>query len=1038
MSKTNTYTEWADSQEPAIKLLEKLGYTPLSPDEALAQRGNSESRILLVDILEERLRAINRISYKGQTHLFSDENIYAAIEALRSVSDASLIQSNEKIFELLTLGKSLEQSIEGDRKSFTLKYIDWENPGNNTFHLVPEFQVFGRRERRRPDIVLFVNGIPFVVIECKRRDKNFTIDQAINQLRKYQTPDEGIPRLFYYAQLLMAIHPNEVKYGTVGTDNRYWAIWREETDLDPHIQKLLTDPATGNARIPTEQDRCIYALCRPERLMELTFNFILYDAGIKKIARYNQYFAVKKILNRVNERTSGQNRKGGVIWHTQGSGKSLTMVLLAKSLIGDKDIPNPRVVIVTDRIDLDDQIWKTFSNTGKEPIKAKTGKDLIKLLQDRNNQVITTIIDKFDATVKQQSETIPDRDIFVLIDESHRSQYGFMHVRMKKFLPNACYLGFTGTPLLKNEKSTAKKFGGIIDAYPMEKAVKDGAVLRLLYEGRMVTGEVHKKPLDKGFDRIAEPLNEYQRKDLKKKFSTEEKVANTQQFIEEIAYDIQKHYCSTWQGTGAKAQLAASSKLNAIRFHNIFEQEGKIRSAVIISAPDKREGEGDDLEEKDVVLQHFWKRMMDKYGTETEYNKSITESFKSEEGIEVLIVVDKLLTGFDAPRNTVLYIHKKMQEHSLLQAIARVNRPFKDKDFGYIIDYRGILEHLDQALTTYGALAAFEEEDLKGTIENVNIEVDALPQRHAAVWDVFKPVKNKKDIEELERFLAPQDIRDDFYEKLRIFLKTFQIALSNNDFIEKTGNAKINEYKNDAKFFVSLRQSVRQRYYEIIKYSEYEKRIQKLIDTHIIADEVQQVVKPVDIFDPDALKKQVEEFAKSDAAKADAIAHRLKRIFNERMDEDPALYKKFSKMISDAIEAFQQKRVSEAGHLNNVNNIQDQFQDATERKLPEPLAHQPEGRPYFNSLKEEIEKYGGIEMNDAAVVHIAEAGVRCYEIIDKLKIIDWQHNPDIPKQMENELEDFLISLRNEYGINLDFDQIDRLLSELIHIARSRD
>lgn len=1028
-----SYTEWQDSQKPAIQILQKLGYTYLSPQHALKARGHSESRVLLESILEEQLRKINRIEFKGKTYPFSDENIYAAIEALREIPDLGVVRSNEQVYDLLTLGKSLEQTVEGDRKSFTLNYIDWQNIHNNVFHVTDEFEVAGLRETRRPDIVLFVNGIPFVIIECKRRDKNFSLDECISQMLRNQKRDLGIPKLFYYAQLLLAVQPNEVQFATAGTEKRYWSIWKESADLDKEIAPLLQE----EQRFPTQQDRMLYTLCRRDRLMEMTYQFIVYEAGEKKIARYNQYFAVKNILQRVHEFTHDGKRKGGVIWHTQGSGKSLTMVLLAKAIALDRDIENPRVVIVTDRVDLDDQIWKTFHNCGKEPQQARTGEHLIELLRDESTEIITTVIDKFDAIKNKPVTPIPSKNTFVLVDESHRSQYGFMHARMKKLLPNACYLGFTGTPLMKSEKNTAQKFGGIIDKYTIDEAVADNAVVRLLYEGRMVQQTVQQKPLDRGFNRVAEPLAPYQRRDLKKKFATEDQVANTAQVIEEMGYDVQKHYMENWQGTGFKAQLATASKITAIMFHDFFETEGKIKTAVLISPPDTREGHEDIYDEVKDEVQRFWNKMTEKYGSEKEYNKQIIDSFKSENGIELIIVVDKLLTGFDAPRNTVLYIHKKMRDHTLLQAIARVNRPFPGKDFGYIIDYRGILEALDRALTTYSAFADFDEEDLQGVLINIMDEVEKLPQRHSQVWEVFKTVENKHDKEALERFLAEEDVRHTFYERLTAFVKTLHTALASDQFHQRTPEEKIEEYIRDSKFFLSLRRSVQQRYAEVVDYKDYESRIKKLVDTHISADEVIQITRPVNIFDKEAFREEVERATGSVASKADMIAHQLKRTLTERMDEDPALYKKFSQMIQEAIEAFRHKRLTEMEYLNKVNSIYDDFIENKFEGIPDSLSNKPEARAYFGVMVERIEEKNG-EISDELRDRLARAGMDIERIIEGLKIVDWKRNLDVEKQMRNEIEDYLIALSEEIGIELTFDEIDVILDKSIKIAKSRD
>ena len=1031
-----SYSEWHDSQKPALELLQRLGYIYLSPEQALAARGNSEARVILADVLEQQLRKRNCIEFKGGRYPFSEENIFAAIDALQNPPDQGVVRTNEAIYDLLTLGKSLEQTIAGDRKSFSLQYIDWENFDNNVFHVTEEFQVYGRKKARRPDLVLFVNGIPFVIIECKRRDKNQSLDESISQMLRNQKRDEGIPRLFYYAQLLLAVQPNEAKYATAGTDMRYWSVWKESDDLDTAVAPLLR-AATGQSRLPTEQDRVLYALCRRDRLMELTYKFVLYEAGVKKIARYNQYFAVKKIVERVHETTHQGQRQGGVIWHTQGSGKSLTMVLLAKALALDKAIDNPRVLLVTDRVDLDNQIWKTFHHCGKEPLKARSGRHLIELLQDDSATVITTVIDKFDAIKNMRVRPITSANIFVLVDESHRSQYGVMHARMRRILPNACYLGFTGTPLMQVEKSTAQKFGGIIDTYPIEQAVQDKAVVPLLYEGRMVLERVNKSPLDRGFTRVAENLSTEQQRDLKKKFAREDEIANTEQAIEEIAYDIQANYTKSWQGTGLKAQLAVARKSIAVTFHDIFEREGKIRTAVLISPPDVREGHEDIYDEPDNRVQRFWKKMMAIYGSEEEYNKQIIDSFKSGEGIELIIVVDKLLTGFDAPRNTVLYIHKKMQDHTLLQAIARVNRPFSGKDFGYIIDYRGILEALDRALTTYSALAAFDEEDLQGALININEEIEKLPQRHAAVRELFKTVGNKDDKEALERFLSDEALRHEFYERLTRFVRTLHTAMSSEQFHAKTHPFRIEKFVRDSKFFLALRRSVQLRYAETVSYKEYEARIKKLVDTHVSAEDVLQITRPVNIFDQEAFRKEVERVAGTPASKADMIAHQLKRTLTERMDEDPVLYKKFSELLQQAIEDFRQKRLDELTYLNRVNKIYDEFTGNSFEGVPEILSNKPEARAYFGVLQEVVAQKTETESVDSVRERLAEAGMRMREIIDELKIVDWKANPDVEKAMRNEIEDYLLKLGPALGVDLEFDAIDLILDQAVRIAKTR-
>lgn len=395
------------SQIPALQLLINLGYKYLPPKEVHKQRRGKLSNVLLEDILNSQLQQLNRISFKGQEYLFSEANIQEAILRLKNIRYDGLLKTNEAIYDYLTLGTSLEQTIDGNSKSYSLRYIDWRNWKNNVFHVVAEFSVERTRstETIRPDIVLFVNGIPFAVIECKS-PKN-EVEQAVSQSIRNQH-DEFIPKLFTYTQLLLATNRNDVKYATVGTSAKFWGFWREELDREEDITTLVNTPlpedqknrlfsdefkparsdfdnlAAAGTRQNTIQDRTIYSLCRPERLLDLTYQFTVFDAGVRKIARYQQFFAVKNILQRVKQVDAQGRREGGVIWHTQGSGKSLTMVMMGRALALDPDISNPRIVLVTDRVDLDEQIKKTFASCGMQPVQANSGRHLIKLIEKKS------------------------------------------------------------------------------------------------------------------------------------------------------------------------------------------------------------------------------------------------------------------------------------------------------------------------------------------------------------------------------------------------------------------------------------------------------------------------------------------------------------------------------------------------------------------------------------------------------------------------------------------------------------------------------
>ncbi|MFD2144320.1 type I restriction endonuclease subunit R [Mucilaginibacter antarcticus] len=552
----------------------------------------------------------------------------------------------------------------------------------------------------------------------------------------------------------------------------------------------------------TEQDKLIYNLCQPLRLLDLIYNFIVYDNGEKKLCRYQQYFAVKNTLQKITKVQADGKRAGGVIWHTQGSGKSLTMVMLAQLIALNPAIKNPKIILVTDRADLDDQITRTFEKCHKEVENASTGRHLLELLDSASDVIITTLIHKFESAVKHADAPFMSPDIFVLVDEGHRSQYGTFNVKMQKIFPNACFIAFTGTPLMKKEKSTANKFGGLIDVYSIQDAVEDKAVVPLLYEGRHIMMDVNEKPMDNYFNLVSEPLSEYGKTNLKKKFSAKNKIVQSLNFIESTAWDISRHFADNIKGTGFKGQLVAPNKLSAVRYRNLLKEIGKVSVELLISAPDTREGDEDAFEESDDIVKAFWKAMIDKYGKQDNYETAIINSFKYQETPEIIIVVDKLLTGFDAPVNQVLYLTRNLKEHTLLQAIARVNRLAEGKDYGYIIDYYGNLENLDGALKMYsGDEDTFEEGDLAGTLTTIAKEVEKLPQAHSELWDIFKEIKNKYDEPAYEELLSDEAKRHNFYEKLSVFARLLKLALSSIDFINATAEKQVEKYKSDAKFF---------------------------------------------------------------------------------------------------------------------------------------------------------------------------------------------------------------------------------------------
>lgn len=1071
---TPSFKEDHISQVPALQMLVNLGYTYLSPTEADRQRGGKTSNVLLEDVLRKQLKEINSIRVSAtKTGIFTDENIDRGILALKTLPmNEGYIAACERAYNLLTLGQALEQTVDGDKKSFTLQYVDWKNISNNVFHVTEEFSVMRStsKEHYRPDLVLFINGIPLCVIECKRPDMKEPLKQAISQHLRSQQED-GIRSLYVYAQLALSIATQEAAYATNATPEKFWAKWKEqfegEDQANAFLKELYTiknEPLHQGQKdklfadrfqyvrqyfealeaenvLPTIQDEYLVGMCRPERLMDLVFNFILFDNGEKKIARYQQFFAIKKSMQRIRNIEHGK-RKGGVIWHTQGSGKSLTMVMLAQAIAMEPSIRNPKIVLVTDRTDLDNQITNTFRKCGKFVENAATGQRLVELLESKSDAVVTTIINKFVAAVKKINKPLESHDIFVLVDEGHRTQHGIFNIDMQKTLPNACFIAMTGTPLFKKDKSTAAKFGGIIDAYTVNQAVSDKAVVPLLYEGRLALQEVNASPIDTFFGMVSEPLTEYQKADIKKKFARYDHLNAAEQKMRMIAWDISFHFRDNWQGsTPFKAQLVCDKKMNAIKYKEYLDEIGIVSSEVLISSIDEREGEESAYEKSPEKVKQFWKRMMDEHGNSKRYEKNVINRFKNQRYPEIIIVVDKLLTGFDEPKNTVLYLTRNLQGHKLLQAIARVNRIYPDKEFGYIIDYYGVIENLDDALQMYSSFEDFDDEDLAGTISNILDEIRKLPQKHTDLWDIFKTIANKRDAEAYQQLLKDEAIRVLFYDKLAVFAKALKLALSSIEFHKDVDEKVINRYKEDLTMFLKLRLAVVERYSDAIDYKQFEGQIQKLIDTHITTEKIETITELVNIFDKDKFQQEVENTT-GKAAKADKIASRTAKHITEKMDEDPAFYKKFSQMLRETIADYEAKRISEAQYLNKVQDIMRNVLAHTDNDIPDQLRDRDVAKAFYgltvealiekmqdNVVRKEVSTQIALQIDDLIRQSVLDNG---------RPIIDWQLKTNITGKLLIEIGDYLIDeVRDKYNVDLSFKEMDKIAGDCIDVAKIR-
>ena len=1014
--------EMSTSQRPAIEVLQKLGYKYISEEENKNVRNNILTDVIFKDILAKKLNEINSYEYKGEKYKFSASTIGQAIKDLNEDLVTGLISTNEKIYDLLTLGKSYQENmVDGTKRSFDIKYIDFEHPENNDFYVTEEFSVLrmNGKDYARPDIVLFVNGIPLAVIECK--DASVPIIQAISQNIRNQKP-EYIPQLFKFIQIVMAANKNETKYATCGTPDKFWSTWNEQ-----YVEKqneLLDKTVIG--RQVTKQDRDIISLFEKERFLELIKDFIIFEAGKKKICRYQQYFAVKAMLERIK-----QDKKGGVVWHTQGSGKSITMVYITKKIMEDKEIQNSQVVIATDRVDLDKQIHKTFNRIGVEAARATTGNNLTELIKNEKIRVITTVVNKFETVVKS-GVTVDAPNTFILVDEGHRTQYGEINRRMQEVFKGAIYISFTGTPIMKKDKNIFDKFGGLIHKYSLDDALKDKAIVPLIYEGKMVDQEVSKEAIDMRLDMLTRNLTEEQKTDVMKKWSRFEKVASSEQRLELIAWDIASNYNQTLKGTGFNAMLACNKKVEAVKYYNIFRDEfPELEVAVVISSPDMREGEGSIDEDTNDIVKKFYINAISNYKNEEEYEETIKSKFINGD-IDILIVVDKLLTGFDAPKASTLYLDKQIKEHNLLQAIARVNRLCDGKDYGYIVDYRGLLGELDKALTMYqeAGLEEFNEEDIKSSVYYIDTEINNMFEAYEKLKEIFKDIKNKNDLEEYEVLLEDERIRKDFYDKLCKFGSMLGIILPSDQAYYKVGKEKISELRKALAFYQKLRATVKLRYSETIDHKEYEAKMQKLLDNYVVAKEMMRITEPVDITDAENFDKELEKMG-TDRGKADSIRTRLTRTISEKSKEDPAYYKKFSTRIEETIEAYRNRRITDSEYLQKMQDIKEDFRKGNSGISYPTNITTENSRAFYGVIYDKLIPRMKENANIEEIGEIALTIQR--EIESKIKR-DWHYNTDIHNEIAQAIDDTIFMYATRKNINLDLEELDKLIEEIINIA----
>ena len=1079
---------------PALTLMTNMGWTFLSPAQALDARDGKFDAVVLREELRKVLQT-RRFHYAGKDYPLSEKSIENIISEVCSPAlNEGLMLANQRMHNHLLYGITVTEFVDGRKSSQTVELVDWKNIANNSFLVTEEFRVTrtgglgsSYLDCRKPDIVGFVNGIPMVVIEAKRPvsqgKKGPTLAEGISQNLRNQMHDE-IPHLFVYSQILLSINGSDGRYGTCGTPLKFWGGWREEDITDAEMLALKNKKLTahqvsnlfshrkpqdvewyqsltaGSALAVTGQDQMLISLLLPARLLDMVRLYTLFDKKIDRvIARYQQVFGIKRLIERIKLKNAHGGREGGVIWHTTGSGKSLTMVLFSKALLLDEELKSCRFIIVTDRVDLQNQLSKSFLSggqlSGKHDFKramANSGARLAEQISKGKERIIFSLIQKFTSATELPECHNDDANIVVLIDEGHRSQGGENHIRMKLALPNAAFVAFTGTPLLKDDKTT-NKFGPIVHAYTMQRAVEDKAVTPLLYEERKPELNVNEKAVDSWFDRITAGLSEAQRADLKRKYSRKGEVQSADDRIRLIALDVANHF-SQHITEGLKGQLACDSKLSAIKYKKYLDEANLFESAVVMSPPDTREGNTAIDEATLPEVSKWWK---DNVGNidERKYTQGLIGRFEKDENLKLLIVVDKLLTGFDEPKNAVLYIDKSLKGHNLIQAIARVNRLHDKKKEGLLIDYRGVLAELDTTIAKYQDLASrtqggYDINDIDGLYNQMSSEYKRLPLLYKTLWAIFDGVANKSDAEQMRQALVPKmerrngefvdihlKVREDFYEALSVFASCLKVALQSATFFEDSSvsHADRTNYKETVRQLSELRQQIKEDTGDTVDYDEYADQVKKLLDKHVVGVQIKEPDAVYDVSKMGRQKPKTPDASWSEDKtrnETDIIKTRVTKMIEQELHDDPYAREQFSVLLLKTIEEAEKQ----FDHPSKQYLLYTEFmQDVENRRLqdiPDAFGSNKHAQAYYGVFKKELPQVFAV-----ADSQVEKKWVELAFVIDKAVDLAVTEHSINTQNIEAEIrKNLLTRLFHECkAVGAGIDQVNRIVESVVQITR---
>jgi len=997
--------EYETTERPALGTLETLGWKIV--DRTIEPWNDPREKRSDV-VLEPRLRdAIDRLN-----PWIDENNLNKVVREIQQVTGRNTMHANQKIHNLLVEHTSVEQDEGHGKKHQTVKFIDYENPENNDFFAINQYSVEGDRETILPDIVAFVNGLPLGVIECKDPtigppDGNKARSDALDQITRYQNQrdgeTEGAEELFRYNQFTVATWYEGALMGTYGTPRDQYKPWRDPYPVD---DEYLEDLFGLGGYVP-DQYRMLYALFEPDRLLDQIKHFTVFDEdddGIKKyVARYQQYRATHRALEAIRERDR-REAPGGVIWHTQGSGKSLTMLFLGLKLRDQK--ANPTLLLVTDRQALDTQIHSTFEQCGfPNPEQADDKEELREALHQNAGQTITTLIQKFQLAEDESPDDYPegfpvlsnDEDIYVMVDEAHRTQYKQLANNMRTALPNAFYVGFTGTPIEKEERDTRRTFGNYIDTYTIDQSLEDNTTVEILYQGRLADVHLDGADLDEVFNEVFEGYSEAEKAEIKKRYAREQDLAEAEDRIDRVAEDIVDHF-DTDIARPFKGMVVTTSKRAAITYKQRLDAHNGPESRVVIS---EDHNDPEDVKEMAPTDQEL---------------RDIKDSFTSEgdddEGnVQLLVVCDMLLTGFDAPIAQVMYLDKPLKEHNLLQAIARVNRPYEDKNHGLIVDYYGVSDDLKEAL------AMFSAEDVERAMVPLAEKKPELEAAHNKAVSFFDDLD---DIETCLQSLEPDDRRVEFNNAFRRFSKLMDIVMP---------DPIANPYKDDLEKLVDIHSQAKKRYRDdTMNIEGCGAKVREIIQDHIASSGIEVLNdEPVSVMEADEFDARVEGL-ESDEARASEMRHALKHELNVRYDEDPVQYGSLQEQVEELIEQYKQKRLTDQEIIEELRDVMNEIRSRDREAKKKGLAGATE-LSFYHAVETVLEA----ENRDIGQDQILDLTRNTVEAVEEhASTVEWKQKVNVQKAMRRDVKIELYTA----DVDLAQEELDELTNRIIKLARA--